>query len=148
VGVESCGIANLGIKVASMGIKGSSTSKFVVHKKNFCDDSMIQNMKYLNWNAGPTLNWDTCMFVISVPSNEISLWANTCFGAHAIAPPCRNTNNEAFQVVKGLCDIYTLLNLECYKCAIIRFHWANDLVVLRICAHSLLHSCNTDLCVK
>ena len=48
VGVASYGIANLGIKVAAVGIKGSSTSKFVVHKKNFCDDSMIQNMKYLN----------------------------------------------------------------------------------------------------
>jgi len=29
---------------------------------------------------------------------------------------------------------FLLLNLECYNCARMRFHWANVLVVLRICA--------------
>jgi len=31
------------------------------------------------------------------------------------------TTNEALQAVKGLCSIYTILNLECSKCARMRF---------------------------
>jgi len=26
-------------------------------------------------------------------------------------------NNEAFRALKGLCNIYAALNLECWKCA-------------------------------
>jgi len=67
----------------------------------------------------------------SVPSKKISHRANVCFSAHAIAQLCRHTTSEA---VKGLCDLYAILILECYKCARMRFHCANRLVVLRICA--------------
>jgi len=34
---------------------------------------------------------------------------------HAIVQPCRPTTNKDFQAVKGLCDIYMILNLECCK---------------------------------
>jgi len=43
------------------------------------------------------------------------------FSAHEIAQPCRYTTSEAFQVGKGVCDIYAVLNLECYKRARKRF---------------------------
>jgi len=52
------------------------------------------------------------------------------FSAHEIAQPCRYTTSEAFQAVKGVCDIYTVLNLECYKRVRKWFHCANCLVVL------------------
>jgi len=42
----------------------------------------------------------------------------------------RHTISEAFQAVKNLCDIYTILNLKCCKCARLR----NDLVIRRSCA--------------
>jgi len=45
-----------------------------------------------------------------------------------------HTTSEAFQVAKALCDIYTIFNLECCKCARMRFHCDNGLVVLRSCA--------------
>ena len=38
--------------------------------------------------------------------------------AHAIAPPCRHTISEALQ---GLCNRNAILNLECCKCARMRF---------------------------
>jgi len=53
------------------------------------------------------------------------------FSAHQIAQPWRYTVSEAFQAVKAVCDIYTVLNLECYKRARIRFQCANCLVILR-----------------
>ena len=48
----------------------------------------------------------------------------------------RHTKSEAFQALKGLCDIciHTVLNLECCKCARMGFNRANCLVVLRNCA--------------
>jgi len=49
-----------------------------------------------------------------------------------------DTNSEAFQVLIGLCTIYTILNLECFKCAAMRFHCTNGLDVLRICAVAYL----------
>jgi len=52
--------------------------------------------------------------------------------AHAIAQPRKHTTSEAFQALKGLCDIYTILNLEYCKCAKMTFHCANGLVVLGI----------------
>ena len=67
----------------------------------------------------------------SVPSKKTSsYWTNVCFSEHAVAQPCRHTTNEAFQAIKALCDVYTIFNLECCKCATMRFHYANDLVVL------------------
>ena len=63
-------------------------------------------------------------------SKKILPWANVCFRAHAIAQPCRHTTSKAFQAVKRLCDIYTILNLKYCKCAWMRFHCANALVVL------------------
>jgi len=71
---------------------------------------------------------------ISVSSKKILRWAKVCFSAHAITQPCRHTNSETFQAFKGLCDLKKTLNLECCKCAKMKFHCANDLMVLRICA--------------
>jgi len=66
--------------------------------------------------------WNCFYFSIwrnSVPSKKILHWANVCFSAHAVAQPCRrHTNSEVFQ---GLCHTYTILNLECYKYARMRF---------------------------
>jgi len=66
--------------------------------------------------------------VSSVPSRKILHWATAYFSEHAITQPCRCTTGEAFQAVKGLRDI---LNLQCCKCARMRFHCASGLVVLR-----------------
>jgi len=44
---------------------------------------------------------------------------------------CRHKTSEAFQVTKGQCLIYTILNLECCKCARMRFHFVK---VWRWCA--------------
>jgi len=41
---------------------------------------------------------------------------------------------KAFQALQRLCDVYTIFYLECCKCARMRFHCANGLVLLRICA--------------
>jgi len=41
---------------------------------------------------------------------------------------------KRFKCYKGFYDIYTILNLEYCKCTTIRFHCANGLVVLHICA--------------
>ena len=40
---------------------------------------------------------------------------------------------EVFQAAKGLCDIFPILNLECCKCARMRFHcrWSGGTVHLR-----------------
>jgi len=43
----------------------------------------------------------------------------------------RRTTSEAFQAVKSLYDIYTILNVGCCNCARMRFHCANDLLALR-----------------
>jgi len=45
----------------------------------------------------------------------------------------RNNVDTQVKLSKGLSDIYTILNLECCKCAWMRFHCANGLVALRIC---------------
>jgi len=50
---------------------------------------------------------------ISVPSKKILHRADVGFGVHAIAQLCRRTTSEAFQALKWLCVIYTILNLEC-----------------------------------
>ena len=65
----------------------------------------------------------------NVPTKKISHWANICCSARAIAQPCRHTNSEAFQVLQGLCNIFTIWNLECCKCAKMRFHCAKSLMV-------------------
>ena len=54
-----------------------------------------------------------------------------------------HTNVEVFQVLQGLCKIFTILNLECCKCARMRFHCRNGLAVLRICVVAHLRG-NTD----
>jgi len=70
-------------------------------------------------------------FPTSVPSKKILHWAKVCCSGHAVAQTCRHTTNEAFQSVKGLCNINMILNLECCKCARMRFNCANGLVALR-----------------
>jgi len=72
------------------------------------------------------------------------------FSAHEIAQPCRYTTSEAFQAGKGVCDIYTVLNLECYKRARKRFHCANCLVILgtlegRLVGRHLNRGCTCSL---
>jgi len=39
----------------------------------------------------------------------------------------RNHANDAFQAIEGLCDIYPVLNLECCKCAQMRFYHQDSL---------------------
>ena len=56
------------------------------------------------------------------------------FDAHPIAQPWRHTTSKAFQALQWLCDIYTILNFESCKCVRMRYHCANDLAGLRICA--------------
>jgi len=70
----------------------------------------------------------------SVPSKKISHRVNVCCSAHTTAKPCRHTSIDAFQALTGLCDMYMILNLECCKCAGMRFLCANSLVVLHVCA--------------
>jgi len=76
---------------------------------------------------------------------QCSLWKSyitlsKCFcTARTVAQPCTHFNNEAFQALKGVCGIHTILNLECCKCARIRFHCANGLVVLRVCSPKREH---------
>jgi len=74
------------------------------------------------------------MVTTNASSKKILHCANVCFSAHANAQPCGHTTREAFQALKGLCDIYTIVNLQCRKCARTIFHCANGLVALRVCA--------------
>jgi len=72
----------------------------------FCQDV---DMKKQRCQLKPKTLW-----FIDLPA-VFPLWKfynerNVCFIAHAIAQPCRRTNSE---VLKELCDIYTMLNLEC-----------------------------------
>jgi len=67
----------------------------------------------------------------SVPSKKILHWANACFSVHAISQPCRHNQ---WNTSKGLCDVYTISNLDCCKCTRMRFHCANALLLLRSCA--------------
>jgi len=47
---------------------------------------------------------------------------------------------KQWSVLSGeICDMYTMLNLQCCKCTRIRFHGANGLVVLRSCAPKREH---------
>ena len=52
--------------------------------------------------------------------------------------PCRCTINEAFQAVKTLFILYTILTLKCCKNASMKFRCANVLVVLRMYAVAYL----------
>jgi len=63
---------------------------------------------------------------------------NTClfYSEHVITQSYRCATNEAFQAMKGLCGIYTIWKLECCKCAGLRFHCANVLVVVRSCGNA------------
>ena len=72
---------------------------------------------------------------ISVPSKIISHWPNICSSAHAFAQRCRHTTSEVFQAVKGICDMYTLLNFGWCKFAKTTFHCANCLAVYCAFAH-------------
>jgi len=54
---------------------------------------------------------------------------------HAISQPCRQWTQDQLNVSKGLCDVYAISNFECCKCARMRFHCVNALVVLRSCTH-------------
>jgi len=88
-------------------------------------------------------------FSISVFSKKILHWTNVCLSEHAIAHPCRHTTRKAFQALQGLCNIYTILSLECCSCARMRFHCANSLVVLRIrtvphLGRNTVHNCHTS----
>jgi len=67
--------------------------------------------------------------------NKILRWANSLFlSERAIAQLCRHTaTSEGFQAFKRLCGIYTILNLECWKCARMKYHCANGLVVQLNC---------------
>jgi len=56
------------------------------------------------------------------PVRKFYNWANVCVSAHAISQPC--THNQ-WNVSTGLCDIYTISNLECCKSARMRFHYSS-----------------------
>jgi len=52
---------------------------------------------------------------------------NLCFSEKTISQPCRYAISNAFQAVKG----YTMYDMECCKCARMRFDCASGLVVMR-----------------
>jgi len=106
----------------------------------------------VNWHRRHNFYWKGWILVLSVlkgsravfPLRKSSHWANVCFSAHAIAQPCTHTKSEALRALQRLCLIYAILNLECCKCARMRLHCANVvLVLLRVCAVALLRG-NTD----
>jgi len=71
----------------------------------------------------------------SLFSKKILHWANVCFSAHAIAQSYIHTISEPFQAARGLCDIYAIIDLECYKRARIRISlrkWSGGTGQLRI----------------
>jgi len=68
------------------------------------------------------------------------------FWVHAIAQPCAHATGEALQALKVLCDIDTIWDLECCKCARMRFHCANGLMLLRNCTVAHLSGNNADDC--
>ena len=71
----------------------------------------------------------------SVPPEEVLNWANVSFSAHAIAQPWRPHNQwSVSRVTRAMRHMNTISNLKYYKCARIRFHCTNGLVVMRICA--------------
>ena len=65
----------------------------------------------------------------SVRCKKVLQWANICFSAHAISQTIWTHNR--WNVSTGLCDLYTISNLECCKCARVWFHCVNALAVLR-----------------
>jgi len=53
----------------------------------------------------------------------------------SVRKPCGHTTNKAFQTFQVLWYIHcTIINFGCCWCARMRFHCANGLLVLRICA--------------
>ena len=108
---------------------------FHIHYVQTFQDVMNRQCWNVRINQTATRNLERSFYGVLVfvfPLRQFYTEQMFSFGERAITPPCRHTTSAALKVY--LCDIYTIFNFECWKCARMRFHCANGLVVLCSCA--------------